>query len=159
MRARSGRLIAAALVVVAAAFGARAIYEATTPPPGADACIRAVNDARSGATSGGRATAVAHACAPLFLEPRCRAAHEGFELPPPELRARLLADRCAQAYCDALEPKPKLCAGAAATPSELAAAWSEFVPAALKHDHGRRAADVIQALRAPLPSASSSNAP
>ncbi len=156
MSAGRGRVIAAALVVVAAIAAGRAIYESTTPLVGADACIRAVNDARSGVTSSGRATSVAHACAPLFLEPRCRAAHEGFELPAPEARARVLADKCREAYCDALEPKPKLCAGLPDTPAALAAAWSEFVPAALKHEHGRRAADVIQALRAPLASPSDS---
>lgn len=141
-------IVALAVVVAALAFG-RAVYESTTRPVGADACIRAVSDARSGATTSGRATAVAHACAPLFLEPRCRAAHEGFDLPPAPVRARVLADRCRVAYCASLDPSPRLCGAVPEAPAELAAAWSEFVPAVLRHDHGRRAADVVRALRAP----------
>ncbi|MFO0674013.1 MAG: hypothetical protein U0235_31070 [Polyangiaceae bacterium] len=50
----------------------------------------------------------------------------------------------------ALEPKPKLCAGLPGYARRARGRVERIVPAALKHEHGRRAADVIQALRAPL---------
>lgn len=135
------------------------MVSAATPIPGAKACEAQVREGRDLAEKGdgtdrGRAGVVSRACAPLFLEPACRTAHERFDVPPPGARAVVLATACRQAYCASLEaPRPALCDSDPSTllPAELANAWSEFVPAALRHDHGRKAEHVIKTMRAPAP--------
>jgi hypothetical protein len=158
----SGRRLAGfALLAASLAIGVSAAIRGFSPLAGADACEAAVRDARSatlaaasgaGGAGASRASLVSRACAPLFVEPACRTAHERFDRPPPYARAVTLAEACRDAYCPLLPPpRPGLCDAppSALPPAELAKAWSEFVPVVLAHDHGARAAHVIETFRAP----------
>lgn len=150
------RTIAAVCFGIAAVgLVARELYGFFAPLAGEEACIAAVNDARSGRVGAGdgkndRAGSVVRACAPLFGDAACRDAHERFDKGAPVDRMWRLAETCRNAYCPRLKaPKPTLCDDGERAPLELAAAWSEFVPAVLKAEHGSRAERVIGVLRAP----------
>lgn len=139
--------------------GGWALYDAHRPIEGATACIEATAAARNRNPGENRAASVARSCAPLFLDPECRKAHEKFDLMPPSERAKTLALVCRNAYCPVLKPPlPALCDGLP-DPEDRAAvakAWSDFVPIVLAHDHGTKADDVIAALKsAPTPATSS----
>lgn len=104
-----------------------------------DACIQAMETSvASDAPPGQRAARVAAGCARVYAEPECQQAHEKFGEGDPSQKARLLAERCAHAYCDKLtEPRPSLCSGAPiAGPLELAKGWSELRDAIWKRDLG-----------------------
>lgn len=152
--ARARRALGFGLVAAAIAVLAWQVVDAMTPLREADICAKGVAEARAmtPSTEGpSRAAIVAKACAPLYTEPRCRQAHEKFDLPHPAERARTLAEACRDAYCPKLsEPKPALCAGDRwpMKPSDLAHAWSEFVPLVLAADHGLKAKPAIDALKA-----------
>jgi hypothetical protein len=69
-----------------------------------------IRTALAGSSPHNAGGALAAACAPLFREAECRAAHEEFLDPPVEARAFTLFGRCRDAYCDRLtEPKPAAC--------------------------------------------------
>jgi len=104
-----------------------------------DACIQAMEaSVASDTPPGERAARVAAGCARVYAEPECQQAHEKFGEGDPSQKARLLAERCAHAYCDKLaEPKPSLCSGApVASPLELAKGWGELRGAIWKRDLG-----------------------
>jgi hypothetical protein len=77
-------------------------------------------------------------CARVYAEPECQQAHEKFGEGDPSQKARLLAERCAHAYCDKLaEPKPSLCSDVpVAGPLELAKGWGELRAVVWKRDLG-----------------------
>lgn len=108
-----------------------------------DTCIQAMDSAlKSETPAGERAARIAMGCARVYAEPECQQAHERFGEGDPSQRARLVAERCAHAYCARLaEPKPSLCSDEpVASPSELAKGWSELRTVIWKRDLGEERA-------------------
>lgn len=130
-----------ALLLLATACGGKAARDGAV-----DGCIRAV-EAAVASDAGDRAARAAAGCASLYAEPACRSAHERVGEGDPSQKARLLAERCAHAYCGALAaPKPSLCAGVpAASPLELAPAWAELRHAIWLRDLGEDATARLEA--------------
>lgn len=104
-----------------------------------DACIQAMESSITSADPPGeRAARVASGCARVYAEPECQTAHQKFGEGDPSQKARLLAERCAHAYCDKFaEPKPSLCSDVpVAGPLELAKGWGELRSTIWKRDLG-----------------------
>lgn len=134
IRARFAPLAALAIAVVISACQNKGPGDTEV-----DACIQAMETSfTSDAPPGERSARVAAGCARVYAEPECQQAHEKFGEGDPSQKARLLAERCAHAYCDKLsDPKPALCSNAPITsPMELAKGWGELRGAIWRRDLG-----------------------
>jgi hypothetical protein len=118
-----------------------------------DQCINTMKAMTSSdAPAGERSAKMAAGCARIYAEPECQQAHEKFGEGDPSQKARILAERCAHAYCDKLDqPKPTLCTNwPPAGPMELFQGWAELRQAIWKRDLGEaRTQRLLDATKAP----------